>query len=180
MPTKIARTIWGEKIMKVGISGKMRSGKDYLCEIIQEAYPQLKRIGFADPIKKLTKDYFGIEKEHPKARRVYQLLGTEIGRYINDNFWIDKALENNPDNIIITDVRFQNEASELEKRGFIVIRIEADYETRSTRGTITGEGHPSEIDLDNYNFKYRIYNNYDMTKDRLLEQFNRILEEVKR
>lgn len=53
-------------------------------------------------------------------RRAFQLFGTEWGRLIDDNIWLDTAPR---DNVIITDVRFDNEAEYFSKLGAEVIQV---------------------------------------------------------
>lgn len=54
-------------------------------------------------------------------RRAFQLFGTEWGRAINDNIWLDIAPR---ENTIITDVRFDNEAKYFRDLGADIILIE--------------------------------------------------------
>ena len=53
-------------------------------------------------------------------RRAFQLFGTEWGRLIDDNIWLDTAPR---DNVIITDVRFDNEVEYFSKLGAEVIQV---------------------------------------------------------
>lgn len=54
-------------------------------------------------------------------RRAFQLFGTEWGRAIDDDIWLDIAPK---ENTIITDVRFDNEAKYFKDLGAQVILIE--------------------------------------------------------
>lgn len=58
-------------------------------------------------------------------RRLLQLIGTEFARGINDNIWIEIAEQEYKDqgSLIITDVRFKNEAEWIHKKGGSVIQI---------------------------------------------------------
>ena len=70
-------------------------------------------------------------------RKAYQLFGTEFGREcISESLWTDIAPKNN---VVITDVRFQNEADSVLKQKGKLIRIE-----RSDQKTISESGHASE------------------------------------
>lgn len=83
------------------------------------------------------------ENERLTVRKLLQEFGTEVGREIHPNFWVNvlfseykaKSLKNNPQlnvadysnsefpNWIITDVRFPNELKAIKDRGGITIRI---------------------------------------------------------
>jgi hypothetical protein len=58
-------------------------------------------------------------------------------------------------NWVITDVRFINEAKAIKDRGGIIIRIDRP-------GVTAINNHPSETDLDNWKFDYKIVNNSDL------------------
>lgn len=122
--------------MIIGLSGVAQSGKDTLANILVEEHGY-RRIAFADKIREclytlnplvdwitepryLQKyvDSIGWEeaKKHPEIRRLLQIFGTEVGRNIIDsNLWIDMALGNlePSDKVIITDVRYPDEAKEI-------------------------------------------------------------------
>lgn len=87
-----------------------------------------------------------------------QTLGTEVGRHIHPDFWIWAFFNScNPDKtIIITDVRFKNEAEEIKKRGGIMIRIENPKQPKQLY--LYSTPHPSETDLDDYKFDVVIQN----------------------
>ncbi len=104
------------------------------------------------------------------GRELLQKIGTEVGRNIHPNTWINALfseytleLRRVPNvkggttiadaypNWIITDVRFPNEADAIKNRGGVVIRI--------NRPTVIIDQHPSEISLDTYEkFDYIIEN----------------------
>jgi hypothetical protein len=58
-------------------------------------------------------------------------------------------------NWIITDTRFLNEAQAIKEKGGIMIRVDRP-------GVIAVNDHPSETELDNYNFDYKILNGSDL------------------
>jgi hypothetical protein len=93
-------------------------------------------------------------KEGPMtAREFMQVLGTDIMRKIYGSVWVNstikKMTQEQSELAIIADVRFPNEAKAIEDAGGTVIRL--------TR-VIKEDNHPSEIALDNYNFKHYIDN----------------------
>ena len=92
-------------------------------------------------------------------RLMLQLWGTEVCRKgFHDDIWIasvENKLRRSKDNIVISDVRFPNEAEAIKDRGGIIIRIDRP-------GVEPVNAHPSEIALDNWDFDYKIANVSDL------------------
>ena len=87
-------------------------------------------------------------------RELLQLFGTEVGRVISPNIWVDCLLKDykNINNWIITDVRFENEAEAIKALGGVVIRIDRNLGAK--------DNHVSETALDSFNgFDATIDNN---------------------
>lgn len=159
--------------MIIGISGKKQSGKDTVAAILVEDYG-FTRLAFADVIKACVYtldpivslsglrlqhlvDSNGWEaaKEFPEVRRLLQVFGTEVGRnLIDEQIWVEMTLAGAKasSNIVISDVRFKNEAEEIKYQGGQVWRI-----TRAVGDTI--DFHRSETELDSWNFDYYVPNN---------------------
>lgn len=159
--------------MIIGLSGKARAGKDSVAQMLVEDYG-FTRLAFADVIKTCVYaldpiislsglrlqhliDANGWEaaKEFPEVRRLLQVFGTEVGRnLIDEQIWIEMTLAGAKasSNIVISDVRFKNEAEEIKYQGGQVWRI-----TRAVGDTI--DFHRSETDLDSWNFDYYVPNN---------------------
>lgn len=120
----------------IGLLGYAGSGKDTVADMLVQKY-NYKKFSFADPIKEAVSSMFGLtieEIEHLKncpdfvdstnrtMRYILQTLGTEWGRNtIDERLWINltknriiQHLENSDKNIVISDVRFLNEASMLK------------------------------------------------------------------
>jgi hypothetical protein len=97
-------------------------------------------------------------KESPwglEIRELMQRLGTECGReLISDDIWIDAALGDSHlgYNLVVTDVRFPNEAEAIKERGGYLVRI-----TRA--GVKPANSHPSETALDDWEFDAILDNN---------------------
>lgn len=90
----------------------------------------------------------------PEIRRLLQRLGTEAGRQtLWDSIWIDAAFAGlDPDDkVVITDVRFPNEAKAIRERKGYLWRIERT-------GIGPANAHPSETSLDDWKFQRRIKN----------------------
>lgn len=176
--------------MIIGVAGYKGSGKDTVGKVLTNSF-NFKQMSFAQPIKDLVHDTFGIDKnilqgnggerifrelEMPEwfnltPRQLLQKIGMAFRNEINEDVWI-KILENKykkqKDNVIITDVRFPNEVKMIEKYGFVMAVKRPGY---------NGDEHESEHALDNHVFKYVFDNNgseellyskvYNFLKDRL-------------
>jgi hypothetical protein len=161
----------------IGIIGKARSGKDTaaLALVAEHHYT---RLAFADPLKELAlaidpliPTAYGIHvrlsllirdsgweyaKDHyPEVRRLLQRTGGGV-REIDETFWLTATRKklnaaeawNLP--VVVTDVRYPNEANMLRSRGFRLIRI--------TRPGLADDQHDSETALDTYPADFTIEN----------------------
>lgn len=178
--------------MLVGLLGKKRSGKDTTADYIVNKYGFNKR-AFADPLKNAVKELFmlsntqlyGDEKDcvderwELKPREIFQLFGTEIVRNTfpkyfpirGDSFWV-KNMElyyndKKDTNIVISDVRFQDEIDFIEKNGGVVIKL-----VRYSDNDV--DGHESE-NIDVLKYKSNILINNDGTIDELYNKIDKIL-----
>ena len=168
-------------IKLIGIHGKKRSGKDTAARILQPLTGFDKIDSFAAPLRKFGFDTFGITEENREqniqaigvtGRKVLQLVGTEIGRVISPNFWIESLKYRNPDmtGVIITDVRFDNEAEFIKDNGGLIMQVIRP----SIMNTI--DTHSSEIPIHEKYVDKLIYN--DSTEEvyelKITEWFNSI------
>ncbi len=172
--------------MIIGLSGYARSGKDTVAQFLVENYGYT-RVAFADKIKQMLLElnpYVGIgfsnhshttladlvtlsgwdgAKEHPEVRRLLQNLGVSARNYLNDEVWINAALgtPTQNDGLVITDVRFTNEAEAIKKRGGQIWRV--------IRPNVTAvNSHISETHMDGYAYD-RIVDNSGDFKDLSIE-----------
>lgn len=167
--------------MLIGLSGYARSGKDTVAELLCLNYGY-KRVSFADPMRQAlyvlspkldnivrlseyVDDYgWDVAKQNQEVRRLLQVFGTEVGRKMFGlDFWIDIALKDlsGDTQVVISDVRFPNEADAIAKLGGSVWRI-----NRKNHSAVNG--HASEHAMDNYMFNHVIYN--DGTLDDLSDE----------
>lgn len=126
----------------VAFTGRARSGKD-TAAAFAAAYLHGYVYGLADPIRAMLNAGFGIDmkssywetrKELPVAalggrspRQLMQWLGTEWGRkMVSEDVWINMAkaeLHANGPGMVISDLRFDNEAEWVRRLGGRVIHI---------------------------------------------------------
>lgn len=123
-----------------GVAGRARSGKDTVANFIVATVGGY-RYSFADPIRTMltplgvdmSDPYWQARKEEPipaigvSPRRMMQTLGTEWGRdLIHPDLWLfmahQRLLHSGP-GMVISDVRFENEAAWLRKHGGRIIHV---------------------------------------------------------
>lgn len=155
----------------IGIYGRARSGKDTAADYLAKRLG-LYKYAFAEPLKTMLKSVFGdhfhegdrsgICPETGVSYRVMmQTLGTEWGRALNDNVWVNLVgkrwklvLDQNYSpadsaskfagglvigGMVLSDVRFDSEAEWIRDQGGLVVYIHRDAEKQV--GVI---GHASE------------------------------------
>jgi hypothetical protein len=178
----------------IGIIGKARSGKDtaalYLVRTLSYS-----RLAFADPLKEMALSIDPVvptttgvhvrlstlirdvgweyaKDTYPEVRRILQYTGQTVRDY-DDEFWLT-AMRRKLNNaeawnlpVVVTDVRYPNEANMLRARGFKLVRIVRPVPTKLP---ITGDRptparfldaaatHSSETAMDNYEADATIYN----------------------
>ena len=166
------------KPLFIGLSGKAGSGKTdgaekYLVE--QHGY---RAFAFADRLKETLAMAFNFSAEqlHGPLKEVpdprfgksprwcMQYLGTNVFKRLYPRIWIDPLVEDlevfrevHPERpVVVTDVRFADEAEALKKLGAVLVRLE-----RAGAGAQGGiPKHVSEIELDLWQgWDYLIANN---------------------
>ena len=151
-------------IKLIGISGKMKHGKDTFYDFIKQACPQAVRVAFADALKKevaeacgVTVDFINANKD--KFRTILQWWGTEFRRGLyGDDYWL-RRLEDTiyklPDGsvVFVTDVRFLNEADFVRQMGGTVVKVVRIGGPESAAGIAQ---HASEMELEKINAEHTI------------------------
>ena len=161
----------------VGITGLKRSGKDTSAEYLVNKYG-FDCYSFAKPLKDMVavllncvdcndryfteahkeEDIPGIKASY---RKLTQTLGTEWGRQlIDDNIWVNMLEANTEyvENVVISDVRFDNEAKWIKDNGGIIIKV--------TRPGLTdnADAHVSENGINESYIDHHIINNSTVEK----------------
>lgn len=116
--------------MKIGIIGKMCSGKTHVSKILSRRCA-LKKFAFADKVKEIAVELFDMKQ---KNRHLLQSIGHSM-RNIDNNVWVNYLIKNmqNEDRVIIDDVRYPNELNALLKEDFIIIKLIVDEQTQKER-----------------------------------------------
>lgn len=132
--------------MLIGLCGAAGSGKGSVASfLVAEGFGE---IAFADPIYAAVSAMTGISEEKLKdrafkerqiagigksPRELLQLFGTEFGRnLIGESIWIDLAMQKVERyttafvSVVISDVRFDNEAEAIRSAGGFVWRVVRD------------------------------------------------------
>ena len=161
----------------IGISGLVNSGKTTFQNILKN-YLNKKNINvvclnFADPLKEICsrvfhmlpkESFYGSQSEKEilydingimlSGRKIMQIIGTDIAREFNNNFWVNYQLKllskYNDSYIIYGDVRFNNEAFLIHDHSGIVCKIyrKSQYDSE----------HISEAGIENNVCNYIIEN----------------------
>jgi hypothetical protein len=152
--------------MKIlGLAGQAGAGKDHTFEYIRDLIDPLKatRIAFADGLKFDIEETLGLlhfdleliryKPYSPEIRSLLQWWGTELRReQYGDDYWVNKGMEMasdawpHSDLIVITDVRFANEAEIVTAAGGMVAEVYASNSVRAIRmGGLVVPEHASEV-----------------------------------
>ncbi len=152
----------------IGLAGPARSGKDTAGNYLSTEL-DLETYALASPIKERINDMFGWDERHadgelkevddPKwgfsPRKAYQLFGTEFGRALRDDMWTHMAhvKAKEAGSIIVTDVRFENEAEWIRSNEGVIVHIRRD----NVVGAVCG--HASEAGISKSTGDFHIVNN---------------------
>jgi hypothetical protein len=143
-------------LVLIGLTGPAGCGKDTVARYLSQPHMGFEPYAFADPLRDMLMALLSPAciapqymtdralKEQPipgigcSARRLMQTLGTEWGRnLVSPDLWVNLAgltlgISDDPsmlpvaDRIVISDVRFPNEAAWIRKHGGVVLRVMRD------------------------------------------------------
>jgi hypothetical protein len=161
--------------MIIGLSGYARSGKDTVAQILIDQYGY-ERVAFADALRTFVydanpivssvgnelinlktvvdRDGWDESKKISGVRQILQTAGLAARMSFGEDFWVNRALDkvSYTGNYVITDVRFKNEALNIQRRDYAQVwRV-----TRPGVGPVNN--HVSEHDLDDWTFDYQFIN----------------------
>ena len=123
-----------------------------------------------------------------KPRHLYQAIGQGM-RGIDPNVWLkymDRNIKRDGlEDIVITDVRQQNEVDMLCRAGFkmVRVRVNANHKTRVKRMVACGDvfdmaelNHETELHIETFTVDYEIFN--DGNIEGLYQQIKQLLKEA--
>lgn len=168
-------------VLKIAFGYKMSAGKDTAVEYLINKYDG-RKISFASPIYKImdfAQRVCGLPTK--KDRRFLQLVGTDWGRNINSDIWINLALDEarkSAENVFISDLRFPNELNALKKDGWVCVKINRNQIESGRVGSGT-HTHLSEISLENTpdNEWYTVIDN-NGTKEEFYAKLDKIVKDI--
>jgi len=166
--------------MIIGLTGYAQSGKDTVAKVLVDNYGYT-RIAFADKIREFLYEMdpgIGVKgpdgnwhtvslqnivdvvgwdeaKQNVEVRGLLQNTGVGARKLFGEGFWVNQALGSiavGYPNIVVTDVRFINEANTLKANGGQIWRIE-----RLGVGAVNS--HISESQMDDYKVDQTFVNN---------------------
>jgi len=164
--------------MLIGITGKKNSGKDTVADYLVRKYKFVK-MAFASPVKEICRSLFDLsekqlndqyekEKIDPRwgysPRQLFQKLGTDWCRdQIDHDIWIyhlNKQFRDS-DNIVISDVRFENERKWILENGGVIWRVIRDCDNHDTHVSEQLEMIDGDVIIDNNYDKIELFDQVD-------------------
>ena len=158
--------------MKIALIGLSRSGKDTVAEYLVKKYG-MRNYKLSCGITEIIKKYFPSDFEKGvKLRGHYIKIGQSL-RELDEDVWVNYTLNKinylwgNLENLVISDVRQENEFRILAKEGFRFIYVKCDDDIRNERIKEKGEELPSDFD-----------NDPDKNVDYIVERYGELIEVV--
>lgn len=134
--------------MLIGLCGMAGAGKDSVADVLVREHGYV-RLALADPLRaaalrlnpivadgglgllRLSEvvEHMGwdaAKRSLPEVRRLLQVFGAEVIREMcGEDFWVDLALRSSrgQEDVVITDVRFHNEALAIHEAGGHIYRV---------------------------------------------------------
>ena len=154
--------------MIVGLCGYAGSGKDTMANILVQER-SFERRAFADKLKDIAYsldpnlaevvDILGwdVAKQIPSYRGLLQELGVAVREHLGENTWVDAVLNDRSgiwDDIVITDVRFDNEIDRILDLGGRVGEV-----VRVGVGPVNEHVSEGEWGMRRNEFHFTIHNN---------------------
>jgi len=146
-------------MLVLGLAGPAGAGKDYVCDQLLAVADHrglgAHRVAFADELRYEIEDLMGgpcpglWSKPYPEGLRwILQRYGTEYRRDRDPDHWVNRAIATigTLDGlVVVTDVRFANEAAAIHHLGGTVARVETPDHIRETRLGHLPPPHTSEL-----------------------------------
>jgi hypothetical protein len=139
----------------IGIAGNAGGGKTTAAKHLVEKYG-FKRYAFADEIKYMAGLYFNVTEEEafttkpPHVRTILQGIGSLVRKVAGPTYFIqhvcNSILLDNPQRVVIDDIRLPDEALAIKELGGLVIRLECPDRPALLSGAHTA--HETETLID--------------------------------
>ena len=181
------------RALLIGLVGPAGSGKSTAASMLQDEW-SFTDLAFADPILDMICALFanaGVDgswaterslKESPTMlgfsyRHLAQTLGTEWGRSLSPDFWLRvmamrlECPEIIDEHVVISDVRFPNEAEFIKRRGGVLVRINRHQPDRPVRDHVSeslGQSLLVDYEINNNGSKATLASQIDRLVDALL------------
>lgn len=181
--------------MLIGLTGKAGCGKDTIASMLHMQHG-FSKVSYAAPLKIAISSMLGVsladledryfkEATIPSIgkspRQMMQTLGTEWGRnLVNKDLWLILANESirrhrkEEKSVVVTDVRFENEAQDIRRQGGIILHIYRN-------NTPAVNEHISEASVKKAPFDFYIYNNdtIEDLRNNVFQLVMKLYEELK-
>ena len=177
-------------IIRIGLCGKMRSGKDTVADRLYFEHDFEMPLAFGDSLKHYAHQIFPDVPKEPKPRELYQFMN--VMRDYDPDVWVKHLADTveffedkrSTSGIVVTDARQPNEVEWLRANGFVIVKVEADEAARIERIKAQGESvaeealrHKTELFVDEIEADYTIPNLG--TLNELYTKVDELLAEIK-
>ncbi|MBX0320303.1 AAA family ATPase [Shouchella clausii] len=168
--------------MNIGITGKIRSGKDTVGRYLVDNHSYT-QFAFGTRLKEQFFNTFPwMNIEGKKPRKNIQMFGQQC-RAIDPEVWVKQCFQDidqwnhyrSEGQVVITDIRQPNEFKKCKEEGYFIIRVEADEDVRIKRMIENGDVfekedlyHETELSVDKFDVDLVIDNNG--TLEQLIQQ----------
>ena len=176
------------KQIKIALLGKARSGKDSVANILVEdmGFQEFKLSkGIYDFIRQFYRAQIVQVDGGAKDRGLLQLIGQTV-RKIDEDIWVRYLLEDiskypswREMDIVVSDVRQENEVRTLRREGYTIIKVTASENIRIARMKAAGDivtkeqlSYETELSVDAIDADWVIVN------EGTLEELTKVVEDV--
>lgn len=133
----------------VGLMGFAGVGKDTAAEgLVERGWT---RVAFATPLKKIATHIGWNGKKDAHGRVLLQHLGVAVRDHVHPDAWVwaaERTIDATDGDVVVTDVRFPNEAEMVRRYGGLLVRVRRPGFERPVNGHVSETAwHGVESDL---------------------------------